>query len=57
MNQNLPFIIVPDRTKNGKAVVSASKKMIAEHLPELLLQKETRNPFFMKLLHVPLFLL
>ena len=32
--------------KNGKAVVSASKKMIAEHLPEILgLQKETGLPF------------
>jgi homoserine dehydrogenase len=31
---------------NGKAVVSASKKMIAEHLPELLaLQQETGQPF------------
>ncbi len=36
------FSIVTTALKNGKAVVSASKKMIAEHLTELLsLQKET----------------
>ena len=40
------FEIVSTAFKNGKAVVSASKKMIAEHLPELLqLQKETGLPF------------
>jgi homoserine dehydrogenase len=38
--------IVHTAFKNGKAVVSASKKMIAEHLPEILaLQKETGLPF------------
>ncbi|MBZ5857385.1 homoserine dehydrogenase [Flavihumibacter profundi] len=36
------FDIVSTALRNGKAVVSASKKMIAEHLPELLaLQQET----------------
>lgn len=36
------FQIVSTALKNGKHVVSASKKMIAEHLPSLLkLQKET----------------
>lgn len=40
------FIIVSTALKNGKATVSASKKMIAEHLPELLtLQKRTGLPF------------
>lgn len=40
------FIIVSTALKNGKAVVSASKKMIAEHLPEILqLQLETEQPF------------
>src|SRR3954454_5608019 len=40
------FDIVRTAFKNGKAVVSASKKMIAEHLPERLgLQKETGLPF------------
>lgn len=40
------FEIVTTALKNGKAVVSASKKMIAEHLPELLaLQQETGIPF------------
>jgi homoserine dehydrogenase len=40
------FQIVSTALKNGKAVVSASKKMIAEHLPELLkLQQETGHPF------------
>jgi len=40
------FEIVSTALKNGKAVVSASKKMIAEHLPELLkLQEETGQPF------------
>ncbi len=40
------FEIVSIALKNGKAVVSASKKMIAEHLPEILqLQKETGLPF------------
>src|SRR5436190_17172495 len=40
------FDIIHTALKNGKAVVSASKKMIAEHLPEILgLQKETGLPF------------
>jgi homoserine dehydrogenase len=40
------FDIVTTALKNGKAVVSASKKMIAEHLPAILqLQKETGLPF------------
>jgi homoserine dehydrogenase len=40
------FEIVSTALKNKKAVVSASKKMIAEHLPELLkLQQETGEPF------------
>jgi homoserine dehydrogenase len=40
------FEIVSIALKNKKAVVSASKKMIAEHLPELLrLQQETDEPF------------
>ena len=40
------FEIVYIALNNGKAVVSASKKMIAEHLPEILkLQQETGLPF------------
>ena len=40
------FEIISTAFKNGKAVVSASKKMIAEHLPEILqMQKETGLPF------------
>jgi homoserine dehydrogenase len=40
------FEIVSTALKQGKAVVSASKKMIAEHLPEILhLQKITEQPF------------
>ena len=40
------FEIVSTALKNKKAVVSASKKMIAEHLPELLqLQQQTDLPF------------
>src|SRR4051812_9349620 len=40
------FEIVTIALRNGKAVVSASKKMIADHLSELLrLQKETNLPF------------
>ncbi|MFA6058832.1 MAG: homoserine dehydrogenase [Taibaiella sp.] len=40
------FAIVKTALTNGKAVVSASKKMIAEHLPEILqLQQETGLPF------------
>jgi len=43
INETEPaFHIVSTALQNGKEVVSASKKMIAEHLPELLqLQKET----------------
>jgi len=38
------FEIVSTALKNGKNVVSASKKMIAEHLPELLeLQRQTEH--------------
>ncbi|WP_118976101.1 homoserine dehydrogenase [Taibaiella koreensis] len=40
------FDIVQAALRKGKAVVSASKKMIAEHLPEILaLQQETGLPF------------
>ena len=40
------FEIISTALKNGKAVVSASKKMIAEHLPEILeLQKKYNQPF------------
>ncbi|MDB5199194.1 MAG: homoserine dehydrogenase [Chitinophagaceae bacterium] len=40
------FEIVSTAMRNGKSVVSASKKMIAEHLPEILqLQKETGLSF------------
>src|SRR5258708_8952351 len=40
------FENVSTALKSGKAVVSASKKMIAEHLPELLkLQQDTGSPF------------
>ncbi|PWT76512.1 MAG: homoserine dehydrogenase [Bacteroidetes bacterium] len=47
INESEPaFEIVSAALKNGKDVVSASKKMIAEHLPELLgLQKQTGNSF------------
>ncbi len=47
INESEPaFEIVSTALKNGKAAVSASKKMIAEHLPELLeLQKQTGLPF------------
>src|ERR1700761_1937175 len=47
INESTPaFEIVSTALKNGKSVVSASKKMIAEHLPELLqLQKETGESF------------
>jgi len=43
INESEPaFEIVSTALKNGKEVVSASKKMLAEHLPQLLqLQKET----------------
>ncbi|MFN8264674.1 MAG: homoserine dehydrogenase [Chitinophagaceae bacterium] len=43
INESEPaFQIVSTALKNGKDVVSASKKMLAEHLPEILqLQKET----------------
>ncbi|WP_018615121.1 homoserine dehydrogenase [Segetibacter koreensis] len=40
------FEIVTIALRNGKAVVSASKKMIADHLREILqLQQETQLPF------------
>ena len=40
------FRIISTALLNGKAVVSASKKMIAEHLPEILaLQQKTGLPF------------
>lgn len=40
------FHIVSTALRQGKAVVSASKKMIAEHLPEILaLQQQTGLPF------------
>jgi len=43
---NAAFDIVSIALRNGKAVVSASKKMIAEHLPEILqLQQDTGLPF------------
>ncbi len=47
INESEPaFEIVSAALKNGKAVVSASKKMIAEHLPEILaLQKQYDQPF------------
>ena len=45
INETEPaFDIVSSALKNGKDVVSASKKMIAEHLPELLgLQQKTNH--------------
>src|ERR1700753_2462219 len=48
INESEPaYDIVSTALKNKKAVVSASKKMIAEHLPELFkLQKKTGDPFF-----------
>ena len=47
INESGPaFEIVSTALKNGKSVVSASKKMIAEHMTELLqLQKETGESF------------
>lgn len=47
INESGPaFDIISTALKNGKAVVSASKKMIAEHLPEILkLQQKTGMPF------------
>ena len=47
INESAPaFEIVSTALKNGKSVVSASKKMIAEHLPELLkLQQQTGGSF------------
>lgn len=40
------FVIVKTALQNGKAVVSANKKMIAEHFEELLaLQQEFQTPF------------
>jgi homoserine dehydrogenase len=47
INESGPaFDIVTTAIRNGKDVVSASKKMIAEHLPELLeLQQQTGRSF------------
>ena len=47
INESGPaFEIVSEALRNGKSVVSASKKMIAEHLPELLeLQRQTGESF------------
>jgi homoserine dehydrogenase len=47
INESEPaFEIVSTALLNGKSVVSASKKMIAEHLPQLLnLQKQTGKSF------------
>lgn len=47
INESEPaFEIVSTALKNGKAVVSASKKMIAEHLPEILeMQQQYNQPF------------
>jgi len=47
INESGPaFEIVSRALKSGKSVVSASKKMIAEHLPELLqLQQDTGQSF------------
>src|SRR3954468_9556352 len=47
INESEPaFEIVSTALLNGKGVVSASKKMIAEHLPQLLkLQEQTGLPF------------
>jgi uncharacterized NAD-dependent epimerase/dehydratase family protein len=43
------FEIVTTALKNGKDVVSSSKKMLAENMPELLgLQKQTNLLFYMK---------
>ena len=41
------FEIVSEAMKNGKAVVSANKKMIAEHLPELLAMEKTYGAPFL----------
>ncbi|KIC90737.1 homoserine dehydrogenase [Flavihumibacter solisilvae] len=41
------FEIVSTALKNGKSVVSASKKMIAEHLPELLQLQEVTGQSFL----------
>ncbi len=40
------YQIVSTALKNGKDVVSASKKMIAEHLPALLELQATNRAFF-----------
>lgn len=47
INESEPaFEIISTALQNGKAVVSASKKMIAEHLPQILkLQEQTDLPF------------
>ncbi|WP_290796055.1 homoserine dehydrogenase [Flavihumibacter sp. UBA7668] len=41
------FEIVTRALRNGKSVVSASKKMIAEHLPELLALQQEVEPSFL----------
>ncbi|GAB3292238.1 homoserine dehydrogenase [Hymenobacter tenuis] len=39
------YLIVTEALRRGKAVVTANKKMLAEHLPELIrLQRETGTP-------------
>ena len=57
MNLKPAFEIVSTALKNGKAVVSASKKMIAEHLPEIIaIAKGNRHAFsYMNLLPVLLY--
>ena len=46
INETEPaFQIVSTALKNGKDVVSASKKMLAEHLPELAGTSERNRPF------------
>ena len=48
------FIIVKKALENGKAVVSANKKMIAEHFEELFeLQQKYQTPFYTKALVAP----
>ncbi|MHA4845572.1 homoserine dehydrogenase [Flavitalea antarctica] len=45
-DSNAAFEIVSTALRNNKSVVSASKKMIAEHLPEILqMQQETGESF------------
>lgn len=44
---NEAFLIVSAAMKGGKSVVSANKKMIAEHLPELLQLQQTNGVSFL----------